>query len=64
MTIQYLYKENEEACFSEPLRVRLDGVECGEIRSVQGGFQYFPKGMKSGGAIFETVAHVQQSLSE
>ena len=60
--IEYLYQEGVEACSSDPLKVRLDGRSCGEICKVDGGYQYFPKGSKSGGRVFETVAEVQKSL--
>jgi len=60
--IQYLYHEGVEACTVEPLKVRLDGVVCGQIIKVTGGFQYFPKGSKIGGDIFKNVGLVQLSL--
>lgn len=60
--IEYLYQEGVEACSKEPLKVRLDGRICGEIRKVEGGFQYFPKGEKVGGEVFATVTAVQRSL--
>ena len=60
--IEYLYKEGEKACENEPLKVRLDGVHVGEIRKVETGFQYFPKGTKWGGGVHTSVALVQQSL--
>lgn len=62
--IQYLYKDGEEACTREPLRVRQDGKIIGEIRKVDSGFQYFPKGSKSGGDILHSVTAVQRSLSD
>lgn len=64
MTIRYLYQEGVEACEKEPLKVSVDGRECGEIRKVTGGYQYFPKGNKAGGEILGTVTDVQRSLSE
>jgi len=62
--IEYLYKEGEEACSKEPLLVRMDGRIVGEIRRVDGGYQYFPKGSSkgNGGEIFPTVAAVQRSI--
>lgn len=60
--IKYLYTEGQKACETEPLKVQLDGEFCGEIRKVPGGYQYFPKGIKSGGEIFGSVAEVQGSL--
>jgi len=62
--IQYLYQEGVEACETEPLKVRLDGRICGEIRKVEEGYQYFPKGQKEGGEVFNTVAQVQRSLND
>lgn len=63
--IEYLYTEGEEACSKGPLLVRLDGKVCGEIRKVEGGYQYFPKGYKNvGGKIFSTVTLVQKSLTD
>lgn len=60
--IEYLYQEGVESCSKEPLKVRLNGRICGEIRKVRGGFQYFPKGQKIGGDIYQTVTDVQRSL--
>lgn len=60
--IEYLYKEGEEACSKEPLKVRLDGRICGEIRKVDDGYQYFSKGCKNGGEVFETITGVQRDL--
>lgn len=64
MGITYLYQEGVKACSKEPLLVRLDGRICGEIRNVEGGYQYFPKGSKVGGEIMESVSAVQKSLVE
>lgn len=61
--IEYLYKEGEKSCEKEPLKVRLDGKICGEIRKSTGGYQYFPKNQKTGGEILPTVADVQKSLA-
>ena len=60
--IQYLYQEGVTPCIREPLKVRTDGRISGEIRKVNGGYQYFPKGSKAGGEIFETLEQVQKSL--
>ena len=35
----------------------------GEIRKVKDGFQYYPKGSKTGGAVFPRVSDVQNSLT-
>lgn len=62
--IEYLYREGAESCSSGPLKVRLDGKICGEIRKVAGGYQYFSIGRNIGGDLFKTVAEVQRSLEE
>jgi hypothetical protein len=62
MTLYYLYQEGVEPCSKEPLKVRLDDRIVGEIRKVDGGYQFFPKGSKFSGDIFETVGEVQKSL--
>ena len=61
--IRYLYNEGEEACIKEPLMVCLGGYIVGEIRKVDGGFQYFPKDSKEGGDILPSVSEVQRTLS-
>ena len=60
--IEYLYKEGEKACENEPIKVRLDGRVCGEIRKVEGGYQYWPKASMYGGGVHTSVSLVQQSL--
>ena len=60
--IEYLYREGQQSCESEPLKVKLDGRACGEIRKVKGGFQYFPEGHTIGGEIFPSLTLAQQSL--
>ena len=62
--IEYLYQEGVRPCTKEPLKVRLDGRICGEIRKVDNSFQYFPKGKKIGGDIFPTITQVQKSLKD
>jgi hypothetical protein len=62
--IQFLYQEGVEPCEKEPLKVRLDGIICGEIRKVATGYQYFPKNSKTGGDILASVTLVQRSLKE
>ena len=63
--IEYLYREGETACSKEPLKVRLDGKIVGEIRKVENGYQYFPKGAgkEAGGQVFGSVREVQKSLA-
>lgn len=46
------------------IHVLLDGKRVGEIRSVEGGFQYFPKGQKKGGEVFQTLIDCKKSLSD
>jgi hypothetical protein len=62
--IEYMYKEGEKACSLEPLKVRLNGRVCGEIRKVEGGYQYFPAGARIGGQVLPSVDAVQHSLSD
>ncbi|MHC4314761.1 MAG: hypothetical protein ACYSW3_20120 [Planctomycetota bacterium] len=68
MGLNYDYpKGGIKACAKEPLKVRLDKKVVGEIRKVKidkdsDGYQYFPKGQKTGGAIFNSVPEVQNSL--
>ena len=42
--------------------VRLDNKVVGEILSVEGGFQYFSKGSKTGGDVYPTLALCKKSL--
>lgn len=51
-----------KACAKEPLKVKLDNKHVGEIRKVKDGYQYYAKGQKSGGEIFNSVPDVQKSL--
>lgn len=62
--LQYLYQEGVPACSKEPLKVRLDSRNVGEIRKVDGGYQYFPNGAKRGGEVFPTVSAAQRTLAE
>lgn len=57
------YDTLDEPTIKTPMKVRLEGRICGEIRRVNGGFQYFPKGGKVGGKVFESVGKVKWSLS-
>jgi hypothetical protein len=47
-----------------PFTVKLEGVIVGEIRSVPGGWQYFPKGHTKGGEIFKLLSDCTKSLEE
>ena len=64
--LEYLYQEGVPACSKKPLKVRLDGRLVGEIRKVEGGYQYFPKGGSkgNGGPVLPTVSAVQRTLAE
>jgi hypothetical protein len=42
--------------------VTLSGKLVGSIKKVDSGYQYFPKGHKTGGKVFPTVIQVQMSL--
>ena len=64
MAIRYLYQEGVEPCEKDPLKVSIDGYICGAIKKVYGGYQYFPKGKKTGGETFASVGDVQRSLGE
>jgi predicted RNA-binding protein with TRAM domain len=64
MSLDYTYpKDGSKPCAKEPLKVKHDGVHCGEIRKVKDGFQYFVKGSKTGGTVFVNVAEVQKNLT-
>lgn len=62
--IEYLHQEGIRACERESIKVRMDGRIVGEIRKVEGGYQYFPKGQAAGGSVFPTVQAVQASLCD
>lgn len=56
-----------EFCYTEgrndvPIAVRMNGRVTGEIRPVDGGWQYSPKGQKTGGDVFKTVTELQYDL--
>jgi hypothetical protein len=58
------YEEVKGLRGSWKIRVRLDGKLTGEIRQVEGGFQYFPKGGGKGyaGELFKSVSQVQANI--
>lgn len=60
--IEYLYQEGVEPCSIEPLKVRVDGIETGEIRKVESGYAYFTKCGKYSGKVFKTINEVHFSL--
>jgi hypothetical protein len=43
-------------------KVHLEGKPIGEIRRSKAGYQYFPKGQKEGGDIFESLHECKRSL--
>lgn len=47
---------------SNQIIVKLDRKIVGTIKKVDAGWQYFPKGKKTGGEIFRTYQLVQKSL--
>jgi len=42
--------------------VKLAGKVVGEIRVIEGGYQYFPKGQKEGGAWFSNLSHCKRDI--
>jgi hypothetical protein len=45
-----------------PISVLLNDKIVGHIKQVEGGYQYFPKGKKTGGPIFKAIREVKSSL--
>ena len=60
--IIYAHKPGEEPCSREPLKVRVDGPIIGEIRKVEGGYQFFPNRSSTGGKVHSSVEAVKGSL--
>lgn len=48
--------------FDTTVKVKVDGKYVGDIKSVSGGYQYFPKGIKSGGDVYATLQECKDSL--
>lgn len=42
--------------------VKLDGRVIGEIRPVSGGYQYFPKGQKTGGTVWPSITGCKRDI--
>jgi len=67
--IEYLYTAGKKSCESEPLKVRLDGIICGQIEKIKGinkGYRYYPKGVNRRDVdsnTYSSVNEVQESLS-
>lgn len=57
--ISYDYQEGRE---THRIPVKLDGKKVGDIRMVDNGWQYFPKGQTTGGEIYPTLVLCQKSL--
>jgi EAL domain-containing protein (putative c-di-GMP-specific phosphodiesterase class I) len=45
-----------------PITVKLDGRVIGKIHQDKDGFRYYPKGQKTGGEAFPTIAQCKRSL--
>jgi len=58
--ITYKYLNN----IKSPVKVLLDNKEVGGIKSVKGGWAYFPKGSKSHGSVFGSILEVKSSIEE
>jgi len=58
----YRPKVNKRISFSVKIGVKLDGKVVGEIRGVEGGWQYFPRGQKKGGDVFASLERLKESL--
>jgi hypothetical protein len=55
MSIEYKINKNN-------ISVKLSGMVVGHIKPVLGGYQYFPKGSKTGGEIYKTIEKVKKTL--
>lgn len=51
-------------CGNSGVSVRIDGKVVGEIRKVEGGYQYFPKGHSKGGEILPSMLAVKRTLED
>jgi len=60
--IEYLYTEGKIGDRNTLIRVRLDGKYADDIKPVDNGWQYFPKGKNQGGLVYKTITEVQRSL--
>lgn len=60
--IEYIYPQTGLDPKKHPVKVKLNGRIIGHIKSVEGGWQYFPKGQKKGGEISKSMMKVQLSL--
>lgn len=48
--------------FDKDLKVKLDGKYVGDIKPVNGGYQYFPKGRNIGGDVYPSIDLCKKSL--
>lgn len=73
MAASRIFKNQGLSYGPETIKVYLDGRHIGEIREVEKGesmlhgitifgYQYFPKGSKTGGEIFDTLTQCKGSL--
>lgn len=46
------------------VRVKLDGKQVGKIKQTNRGWEYFPEGKRTGGAVFQTLAACKASLGK
>jgi hypothetical protein len=61
MIIEYAYGTDKNG--KTIVTVKLEKKIVGAIKPVESGFKYFPKGQKTGGEKFETIAQVMNSLA-
>jgi len=59
MAITYLEVPRQETV---TIKVKLDGIQVGRIKHTHRGWEYFPKGKRTGGAVFATLAACKESL--
>lgn len=48
--------------YIEWIKVKMDGKHIGDIRPVDRGYAFFPKGSKISGDVFPTISAVERSL--
>jgi len=62
--IEYLYTEGKigDRLTAVPVRISGSTTIVGEIRPVDGGWQYLPKQQKTGSDVFATMAECQRDI--
>lgn len=60
--IEYVYPATGLNPKNHPVKVKLDGKIIGQIKNVDDGWQYVPKGHKKGGEVYKSFMKVQLSL--